>query len=405
MGRPTRSTGVARLASVAAFVLVHSPLLGPRSWARVAPLLSAAEVPDLRWLVASTPPSWGALRERAARFPAGAVVVGHAGAGALLPLIGAACGASALVFVDAVVPASNASFAIDGEFRSLLDELAADGTLAPWPEWWGPDTLRELVPHDTDRHELDDAPRVPLAFYDEPVPVPDGWDTMPCGYVRLSDAYDQAATDARRRGWPVVRRAGTHLDPLTQPAEVARAVKLGVSVLQWRPSFRPLTRADLPLVHRWVNTPHVAEWWDDLPTLADVEADFGPGIDGDDPTDYFAIEVDGRPVGLIQTYLIDDEPEYKSALGQPQRAAGVDLAIGEPDLVGRRLGPAVLYAFVTDVVFARGPAGVVDRCVAGPNHRNARSIATFEAAGFRKGAAVPVPGEPEPEQVMTLERV
>jgi hypothetical protein len=57
----------------------------------------------------------------------------HSGAGALLPLIGAACDASALVFVDAVVPALHGPFTIDGECRSLLDERAADDTLPPWP--------------------------------------------------------------------------------------------------------------------------------------------------------------------------------------------------------------------------------------------------------------------------------
>jgi len=386
-------------------VLVHSPLLGPRSWARVARLLPGVDVPDLRPLVATAPPSWTALRAAATELPTGAIIVGHSGAGALLPMIGAACDASALVFVDAGIPPPNGAFAIGTEFRSFLDSIAIGGVLPAWPDWWGDDALLELVPDAADRHELDDAPRLPLAFYDEPVAVPDGWGETPWGYVRLSAAYDEDAAEARRRGWPVVRVAGTHLDLLTGPAEVARAVKLVVSVLHWRPSFRPLTRADLPLVHRWVNTPHVAEWWDDLLTLADVEADFGPGIDGDDSTDYFVIEVGGRPAGIIQTYLIDDEPAYKEALGHPEHAAGVDLAIGEPDLVGRRLGPAALHAFVEDVVFARWPAGLVDRCIAGPDHRNARSIATFEAAGFQRGAVVRVPGSAEPEQVMTLERV
>jgi RimJ/RimL family protein N-acetyltransferase len=391
--------------SVTPFVLIHSPLLGPRSWAKVAAILPDVSVPDLRSLVTTAPPSWPTLQTEAAALPAGAVVVGHSGAGPLLPLIGTACGASALVFVDAALPPAGGTFTLEPEFRSWLDDLAIDGVLPPWTQWWGDDALAELVPDATDRHDLDEAPRVPLAFYDAAVPVPDGWTNIPCGYVRLSAAYDGAATEARRRGWPVVRADGTHLDPITRPAEVVRAVRLVLSVLRWRPTFRPLSRADLPLVHHWVNTPHVAEWWDDLPTITDVEADFGPGIDGDDPTHYFVIDVGGRPVGIIQTYLIDGEPEYKTALGGPDHAAGVDLAIGEPDLVGQRLGPAVIHAFVEDVVFARWPAGVVDRCVAGPNHRNARSIAAFQAAGFRKGAVVPVPGEPEPERVMTLERV
>jgi aminoglycoside 6'-N-acetyltransferase len=328
------------------FVLVHSPLLGPRSWAKVASLLRGAVVPDLRSIVATTPPPWSTLAAMAADLPTGAVVVGHAGAGALLPMIGAAADASALVFVDAVVPP------VVGDYRPAS-----------------------------------------------------GWATTACGYVRLSEAYDAEADEATRRGWPVVRIAGTHVDLLTHPAEVARAIRLVRSVLHWMPTFRPLTRADLPLMHRWVNATHVAQWWDPLPTIEDVEADFGPGIDGTDTTDYFAIEVGGRPVGMIQTYLIDDEPEYKEALGNPSQAAGIDLFIGEPDLTGHGLGPAVLHAFATGVVFTRWPAGVVDWCVAGPDHRNARSISAFEVAGFHRGAIVAVPGEPEPEQLMVLERV
>ena len=34
-------------------------------------------------------------------------------------------------------------------------------------------------------------------------------------------------------------------------------------------SFRPLARADFPLILRWLNTPAVQEWWDDRPTSVD----------------------------------------------------------------------------------------------------------------------------------------
>jgi hypothetical protein len=215
------------------FALVHSPLLGPGSWAKVAAALPNASVPDLRPIVVASPPAWTTLRAKATELPVGAVVVGHSGAGAWLPLIGTAAKASALVFVDAVLPPASGAFTIEPEFRELLDDLAVDGILPPWTQWWGDDALKELAPDEADRHELDDAPRVPLSFCDEPVPVPDGWDELPCGYVRLSAAYDAAASEARRRGWPVVRRAGSHLDPVTRPADVVRALELVLSVLRW----------------------------------------------------------------------------------------------------------------------------------------------------------------------------
>ena len=38
-----------------------------------------------------------------------------------------------------------------------------------------------------------------------------------------------------------------------------------------RITFRALTADDLPLVVRWLNTPHVREWWGDDPrTLEDA---------------------------------------------------------------------------------------------------------------------------------------
>ena len=74
--------------------------------------------------------------------------------------------------------------------------------------------------------------------------------------------------------------------------------------------FRPLEHRDLPLMHRWVNTPYVAEWWDSLPTLADVSAKYGGRIDGNDPTRSFVIVSGAEPIGYIQTYRIADYPQY-----------------------------------------------------------------------------------------------
>ncbi len=31
-------------------------------------------------------------------------------------------------------------------------------------------------------------------------------------------------------------------------------------------AFRPMTTADLPLIKRWLDAPHVAEWWGDPPS-------------------------------------------------------------------------------------------------------------------------------------------
>ena len=65
---------------------------------------------------------------------------------------------------------------------------------------------------------------------------------------------------------------------------------------------------------------------------------------------YYLIVVDGRPLGMIQTYLVSDHPEWEEVVG-PGELAGVDLLTGEEDATGRGLGPQVLEQFTRDVVF------------------------------------------------------
>ncbi len=166
-------------------------------------------------------------------------------------------------------------------------------------------------------------------------------------------------------------------------------------------AFRPLQRDDLPLMFRWINTPHVARWWDAAPSLAAVEAEYLPAIRDPRPAQCYVILRAGAPVGFIQTYLIDDHPAYAAAVQVGPGAAGVDLFIGEAELAHRGLGPRLLRQFVREIVFARGE---VTRCVIGPAAANRSAIRAYEKAGFRHLKTVAVPGEAEPEYLMALTR-
>ena len=156
--------------------------------------------------------------------------------------------------------------------------------------------------------------------------------------------------------------------------------------------FRPLAHEDLPLVFDWLNREHVKRWWREAPTLADVEAKYGPRIAGDAKTDMYVIEVDGVPSGMIQTYLVSDHPEW---IGAEPGAAGVDLFIAEERLTGRGLGPRILTEFTSRIVFA-DPA--VTACVAAPEIGNDRSLRAFEKAGFVREREIQ--GEWGPELLM-----
>ena len=115
-----------------------------------------------------------------------------------------------------------------------------------------------------------------------------------------------------------------------------------------------------------------------------------PGRDrGRRPTRQFAIVVDGRPVGMIQTYLVSDHPSGPSSWTSRTGAAGVDLLIGEPDLVGGGLGPRVLAEFARYVVFADS-AGARSSPGRGANRRScarSRRPASFTFATSRRTAS------------------
>lgn len=165
--------------------------------------------------------------------------------------------------------------------------------------------------------------------------------------------------------------------------------------------FREVESTDMALLHRWHNQPHVKEWYDrdlDLSTLESVAALYDGG-GRKSRTRSYMILVEQEPVGYIQTYLIDDYPDYSRYLDVDENAAGVDLFIGEPDFVHRGLGAVILRRFLADVVFTQpGPAS----CIVGPEPRNRIAIRAYEKAGFRYLKTVQIPGEPETEALMRI---
>jgi hypothetical protein len=214
-------------------VLIHSPLLGPRSWHWVADGMTKLGhqviVPSI--VEGASAGSWWACVElAAANTPAdGPILVGHSGAGVLLPSIAAALTSppARLVFVDAGLPPEDGATPLvpDG-FAEHLRGLARDGILPPWPDWFGPGAIAELIPDEQRRREVvADIPRVPLSYLDGQIRLPQRWtDTADGAYILLSEVYRPDADQAATWGWPVVELMGTHLDLVNRPAQVASAI-------------------------------------------------------------------------------------------------------------------------------------------------------------------------------------
>lgn len=166
--------------------------------------------------------------------------------------------------------------------------------------------------------------------------------------------------------------------------------------------FRRLAAAEIPLIHRWLHTPHVVRWWyDDAGPYEEVEERYLAYIEGREPVDPYLILHGGRlPIGYIQTYRVSDDEEYAGLVGV-EGSAGVDLFIGEEEFLHKGLGAFVLRCFLEEVVFAEEG---IEACVIGPEPGNAAAIRAYGKAGFRYFKTIRVPEEAEPEYLMKLTR-
>jgi aminoglycoside 6'-N-acetyltransferase len=141
----------------------------------------------------------------------------------------------------------------------------------------------------------------------------------------------------------------------------------------FRYAFRPMTRADLPLMATWLAAPHLAAWWGEpAGALEEIEENIGS------PTvKPFIVLIDGEAAGYLQSYDIHAEAGHPYQ-DQPPGTIGIDLSIGRAELIGQGHGPRLIDAFVQQL-FAAG----VPRVVLDPDPGNTAAIRAYAKAGFR----------------------
>lgn len=153
-------------------------------------------------------------------------------------------------------------------------------------------------------------------------------------------------------------------------------------------TFRPLVIGDLPIIRRWLAEPHVHRWWGDDwegSRFAMIERGEAP-----DDADTYIVEMDGRNIGYIQAYWALQDPTgfWNGVEGVTDGTRGIDFLIGEPDLVNRKFGRAMIRAFCAKL-FA-DPA--VDRIIADPHRDNWPANIALKRVGFRDRGRLAKPG-------------
>ncbi len=221
-------------------VLVHSPVLGAGSWYALADCLRARDydvvIPDIAAAVRSVASAYRNIarviatsvedHHRAGRI----VLIGHSGAGAVLPVAAEALGClrTQFIFLDAVLPHPGRSWfdTVPVSLQQHLRGLSRDGFVPAWNAWWPPAVMESLLPDADMRQkfaaELQPSPLVYFEDKAPDIPLPE---SGCCTYVQMSPGYDGEAQSAENLGWDVRRMALDHLAILTTPEPVADAIE------------------------------------------------------------------------------------------------------------------------------------------------------------------------------------
>ena len=141
-------------------------------------------------------------------------------------------------------------------------------------------------------------------------------------------------------------------------------------------SFKKMkSKEDVELFCKWVQEPHVNEFW--RLTYKEARDKIMPRIKSDSLVKVFFILFDNKPIGYIQYYdAVKADKFWKDEL---PGTYGVDLFIGEKDYINKGYGTKIVREFCS---FLFNSETDCIRIIVDPYVRNKRAIRCYEKAGF-----------------------
>lgn len=156
------------------------------------------------------------------------------------------------------------------------------------------------------------------------------------------------------------------------------------------PAFRPLTGQDLPMLHAWLQRPHVAEWWHEPITLAELKRDYLPCTMNESSTRAYIAILTGEPIGFIQSYVALGSGDGWWEQETDPGVRGIDQFLANAEQLGRGLGSTMISAFVGQLF--QDPE--VMKVQADPSPKNERAIRSYRRAGFVVHGEITTPDGP-----------
>ncbi len=151
-------------------------------------------------------------------------------------------------------------------------------------------------------------------------------------------------------------------------------------------TFRPLLLSDIAQMYSWFNLPHVQRFyslrqWTEAEVLKKLE----PYIEGKQPVSGYIALIDAKPAGYVQKYSIVDFPwpNQNLTVDIVKNAAGMDLFIGDIEMIGKGIGSQLIQSFLNQHIWPNKQYCLVD-----PDISNTAAIRCYEKLNFKEHAII-----------------
>lgn len=158
-------------------------------------------------------------------------------------------------------------------------------------------------------------------------------------------------------------------------------------------TLRLMTEADLPMLHDWLNRPHIVEWWggeEERPTLEEVVEHYRPRVLAQGSITPYIAMLNDEPIGYAQSYIAKGSGDGWWEDETDPGVRGIDQSLANPDQLNRGLGTKLVRALV-DLLFS-DPS--VTKIHTDPAPNNLRAIRCYEKAGFVQEKVITTPDGP-----------
>ena len=158
-------------------------------------------------------------------------------------------------------------------------------------------------------------------------------------------------------------------------------------------TLRLMSEQDLPMLHEWLNRPHIVEWWGgeaERPTLNDVLEHYLPRVLAKDSVTPYIAMLGEEPIGYAQSYVALGSGDGWWEEETDPGVRGIDQSLANPTQLNKGLGTKLVRALV-DRLFS-DPS--VTKIQTDPAPSNLRAIRCYEKAGFVQEKLVTSPDGP-----------